>query len=106
MRLAVAGLFCVSALAASNLVAAASFELKYGDHVCLIGNALAERMQHFGWLETCLHARYPTHELVFRNLGYAGDEVNGYRDLYSRMRSMDFGSQDQWLKGEAPIPQP
>ena len=77
-----------------------------GDHVCLIGNALPERMQHFGWLETYIHARYPRHELVFRNLGYGGDEVNGYRDLYSRMRSMDFGSQDQWLAGKAPIPQP
>jgi putative heme-binding domain-containing protein len=82
------------------------FELRKGDHVCLIGNALAERMQHFGWLETYLHARYPQHELVFRNLGYGGDEINGYRELYSRMRSMDFGSQDQWLAGEAPIPQP
>ena len=63
-------------------------------------------MQHFGWLETYIYARYPQHELVFRNLGYGGDEVNGYRELYSRMRSMDFGSQDQWLAGEAPIPQP
>jgi putative heme-binding domain-containing protein len=82
------------------------FELQKGDHVCLIGNALAERMQHSSWLETLIHARYPQHDLVFRNLGYSGDEVNGYRDLYSRMRSMDFGSQDQWLAGEAPIPQP
>ena len=85
---------------------AATFELHPKEHVCLIGNALPERMQHFGWLETFIHARYPRHELVFRNLGYGGDEVNGYRDLYSRMRSMDFGSQDQWLAGEAPIPQP
>jgi putative heme-binding domain-containing protein len=82
------------------------FELNRGDHICLIGNALAERMQHSGWLETLISARYPQHDLVFRNLGYGGDEVNGYRDLHSRMRSMDFGSQDQWLSGEAPIPQP
>lgn len=83
-----------------------TFEMHKGDHVCLIGNALPERMQHFGWLETYIHARYPQHELTFRNLGYGGDEVNGYRELYSRMRSMDFGSQDQWLAGQAPIPQP
>ncbi len=81
-------------------------ELRKGDHVCLIGNALAERMQHSGWLETLIYARFPQNDLVFRNLGYGGDEVNGYRDLYSRMRSMDFGSQDQWLAGDAPIPQP
>jgi putative heme-binding domain-containing protein len=90
----------------SSAVRPSTFQLRPGDHVCLIGNALAERMQHFGWLETYLHARYPGYELVFRNLGYSGDEINGYRDLYSRMRSMDFGSQDQWLAGNAPIPQP
>ena len=82
------------------------FELNKGDHVCLIGNTLAERMQHYGWLETYIDLRYPSHHLVFRNLGYSGDEINGYRDLHSRMRSMDFGSQDQWLAGNAPIPQP
>ena len=81
-------------------------ELRKGDHICLIGNALAERMQHSSWLETLIYARSPQHNLVFRNLGYGGDEVKGYRDLYSRMRSMDFGSQDQWLAGDAPIPQP
>jgi putative heme-binding domain-containing protein len=63
-------------------------------------------MQHSSWLETLIYSRFPQHDLVFRNLGYGGDEVNGYRDLYNRMRSMDFGSQDQWLAGEAPIPQP
>src|SRR5262245_32524056 len=61
---------------------AAPFELKKGDHVCIIGNTLADRMQHFGWLETLIHARYPRHELVFRNLGYSGDE------LTTRLRSM------------------
>jgi putative heme-binding domain-containing protein len=82
------------------------FELHKGYHICLIGNGLAERMQHFGWLETYINLRYPTHNLVFRNMGYSGDEINGYRELHSRMRSMDFGSQDQWLAGSAPIPQP
>jgi putative heme-binding domain-containing protein len=86
--------------------AAEPFELHKGDHVCIIGNALAERMQHSSWLETLIYARFPEQNLVFRNLGYGGDEVNGYRDLYNRMRSMDFGSQDQWLAGDAPIPQP
>src|SRR5580698_167993 len=37
------------------------FELNKSDHVCLIGNALAERMQHFGWLETYVNLRYPSH---------------------------------------------
>ena len=33
------------------------FKLEKGDHICIIGNTLADRMQHDGWLETFLHAR-------------------------------------------------
>src|SRR6266478_9025820 len=90
-------------------VHAAGLELKPGDHICIIGNSLAERMQHDGWLETLLYARFPKHNLVIRNLGYPGDEVAGYLDrpnLNFRMRSMDYGTADQWLAGSAPIPQP
>lgn len=86
--------------------AAEPLELSKGDHVCLIGNALAERMQHYGWLETLIHARFPQHELVFRNLAYSGDEIDGWRNFEHRLRSMSFGSQDEWLAGNAPIPQP
>src|SRR5438105_3583397 len=85
------------------------FELKPGDHICIIGNSLAERMNHDGWLETLLHARFPKHHLVIRNLGYSGDEVGGYTDKpdpNKRLRSMDYGTADQWLAGSAPIPQP
>ena len=45
------------------------------DHICIIGNTLAERMQYDGWLETLLHARFPKHDLVIRNLGFSGDEI-------------------------------
>ena len=55
--------------------AAAPFTLQPGDHICIIGNTLAERMQHDGWLETLLHARFPQHDLVIRNLGFSGDEI-------------------------------
>jgi putative heme-binding domain-containing protein len=66
-------------------------ELNRGDHICVIGNTLAERMQHHGWLETLLHARFPRHELVIRNLGYSGDE------LTIRLRSAGFGSPAEHL---------
>src|SRR5260221_4367432 len=81
---------------------APTLELKKGDHICLIGNTLAERMQHEGWLETLIHVRFPKHELVFRNLGYSGDEI----ELDRRLRSMSFGSPDEWMAGDAPVPQP
>ncbi len=76
------------------------FEIRPGDHICIIGNTLADRMQHDGWLETMLQSRYPKHELVIRNLGFSADE------LTVRLRSKNFGSQDQWLAGNQPIPEP
>ena len=38
--------------------AATPFVLHAGEHICIIGNQLAERMQHDGWLETLLHAAF------------------------------------------------
>ncbi len=78
-------------LAGLPATAGETFELKRGDHICLLGNALADRMQHDGWLETLLQARFPDHQLVVRNLGFAGDA------LTQRMRCENFGSPDDWL---------
>ena len=44
--------------------AAEALRLQKGDHICIVGNTLAERMQHYGWLETLIHARFPQQELV------------------------------------------
>src|SRR5690606_5156670 len=52
------------------------FKLEDGDRIAIVGNSLAERMQHDGWLETYLQASYPNSKLVFRNLGYSGDQVH------------------------------
>src|SRR5215213_9476827 len=70
-------------------------QLQPKDHIVIVGNALAERMQYDGWLETMLHARFPRHELVVRNLGFSGDDVT------TRLRSKNFGSPDEWLSGKA-----
>jgi putative heme-binding domain-containing protein len=84
-------------------------EIRAGDHICIIGNTLADHMQHDGWLETYLYARFPKHDLVIRNLGFSGDEVGGFTDKPDpnrRMRSQSFGTADQWLAGSAPVPEP
>ena len=94
---------CVSIV--STAQAQSQLELRKGDHICIVGGTVAERMQHFGWLETFIHAKFPEHELVFRNLAYSADEIDGFRDPNKRMRSMDFGTHDQWLSGSAPCPQ-
>lgn len=72
---------------------AAPLQLQPGDHVCLIGNTLAERMQfegHNHW-EALLYQRFPKHNLVVRNLSWPADEV----DL--RPRAEGFGSPDEHL---------
>ena len=89
-----ATLFALSAVTIGQR-AAAPFELRPGDHISIIGNTLAERMQYDGWLETMIHARFPTHDLTFRNLGFSGDEVD------TRLRSKGFGTPDEWLSGNA-----
>src|SRR5688572_9862655 len=91
-------LVCCCPLAAPRTQAAAAgegsggaLELKRNDHVAVVGNTLADRMQHHNWLETFVHSRFPEHQLVWRNLAVTGDEV------VTRHRSQDFGTPDQWL---------
>ncbi|MFM8334001.1 MAG: heme-binding protein, partial [Opitutaceae bacterium] len=68
-----------------------AFQLNAGDRVAIVGNALADRMQHHGWLETMIHLKHPEHNVTVRNLAFAGDEVS------NRARSKDFGTPDEWL---------
>ena len=70
---------------------APAFALKDGDRIALIGNGLADRQQHFGWLESLIYKANPEKSLVFRNLAFAGDEVA------TRHRSDNFGSPEDWL---------
>ena len=70
----------------------AQFSFNEGDHICLIGNSLAERMQHHGWLETLLQSQLPNKNLVFRNLGFPGDQID------KRPRSKGFMSHGDYLK--------
>ena len=66
-----------SALTLLGLASAAeALDLKKGDHIVLLGNTLAERMQHHGWLETYAQLAMPDKELVFRNHGFCGDKVD------------------------------
>ena len=87
-------LVLVLALMAGTALEAApptKLELQTGDHIALIGGAFADRMQHSGHFETLVHAKFPEHQLVFRNLAASGDEV------VTRHRSENFGSPDDWL---------
>ena len=70
---------------------AGELTLKPGDHICLVGNELGERMQHHNYWEAKLHQRFAKHNLVVRNLCFPGDEP------FNRLRSLNFGSPDKHL---------
>ena len=89
----------VVALAATGATTAAEgprLELRPHDHVVIVGNTLAERMQYFGHFETLLHSRFPRHELYVRNLGWSADE------LTIRLRSQGFRDHGNNLADHAP----
>lgn len=83
--------FVSSGLFFASGAAPARLDLQSGDHIALVGNALADRMQHTGFFETLVVAGKPDRNLVFRNLAVSGDE------LVTRHRSENFGSPDDWL---------
>lgn len=67
---------CAAVILAIAISLRADFRFEKGDRICYIGSGLADRMQHDGWLETLLQSRMPEERLVFRNLGFTGDEVD------------------------------
>ncbi|HCN76843.1 MAG TPA: dehydrogenase [Verrucomicrobiales bacterium] len=73
------------------LPVSAQVEFKPGDRIAILGNALPDRAQHFGWLETMLTQANADKDLVFRNLAFAGDEVHTWH------RIDGFGTRDEWL---------
>ncbi len=81
----------LSLLLLTGIAHAAPLEIKRGDHIVWIGNTFAERMQYFGEIETRLHACYPEHDLVVRNLAWPADTVS------LRPRPKDFGDIHHYL---------
>ena len=65
----------LAGLTATPTVSAQGMKLQKGDHISIIGNALADRMQHDGWLETYLQSAMPNFQLSIRNLAFSGDQV-------------------------------
>ncbi len=57
-------------------LSAQSLTLQKGDNIVFIGGGLADRQQHQGNFETLIHQSFPDHQLVIRNFGFSGDEVN------------------------------
>lgn len=84
-------LLALFAAAALPSLQGQTLELKKGDHIAVIGNTLADRQQHFGWLESLILKANPELDLTVRNLGFAADE------LTVRPRSADVAPTEEWL---------
>jgi putative membrane-bound dehydrogenase-like protein len=54
------------------------FAFKKGDVVAVLGNGLADRMQHDGWMETMLQSQLVDQQVRFRNMSASGDRPNNY----------------------------
>jgi lysophospholipase L1-like esterase len=101
---------------------APTLELNHGDRVVLLGDALIERMQQFGNLETLLTLALPEKTITFRNLGWSGDTVfgearagfgtpeDGFKTLVEQVKATEptvlivgYGANESW-DGEAGLP--
>lgn len=77
--------------AASKKDAEPVFVFETNDVVAFVGNGLAERMQHDGWVEAAFQHYYHRENLSVYNLGFGADE------LTVRQRTSGFGSMDDYL---------
>ena len=68
------------------------FTFKKGDTVAILGNGLADRMQHDGWTETFLQSGLKGQNVSFRNMSLSGDRPDKYP------RSRGFTPMDQYLQ--------
>src|SRR5262245_38588312 len=71
--------FTLLAFAAASVAShAAPFELKDGDRVLLLGDALLERENTYGHLETRMHEQFPNVRFSVRNLSWSGETPKGW----------------------------
>jgi putative heme-binding domain-containing protein len=58
--------------------AAEPFEIKEGDRVLLLGDALLERENTYGYLETRMQEQFPDRHFTVRNLSWSGETPRGW----------------------------
>ncbi|MCI0465190.1 MAG: hypothetical protein L0Z62_50350, partial [Gemmataceae bacterium] len=68
---------CLLSAAPCLAQAPVAFELRDGDRVVFLGDALLEREQYYGYIELALTTRFPERHVTFRNLGWSADTPAG-----------------------------
>ena len=74
-----------------SATAQSTLEIKDGSRIAIIGNTLADRMQHDGWFEAYLQTSTSGKQHTVRNLGFSADS------LKVRQRNADYGTPNQRL---------
>ncbi len=98
-RLVVPTLLACIAIASQALPQAQAqpIKLEKGARVVLIGSGLGSRMMHFGYFEAQVHARFPDHNIVLRNLCDEGDTA-GFRPHSGRNEPWAFPGAEKYRK--------
>lgn len=83
-------------------VTAQDFFLKKGDVVVMMGDSITEQRLYSNYVEIWSQTRFPSHNLVFRNVGIGGDRSTGGNGRFKRdvlthkptVLTVDFGMND------------
>ena len=89
-------------LAAPLPASAQEFFLKKGDVVVVMGDSITEQRLYCNYLEIWSQTRFPSYNLVFRNVGIGGDTSGGGNGRFKRdvlpfkptVLTVDFGMND------------
>lgn len=89
-------------LAVAPFASAQGFFLKKGDVVVVMGDSITEQRLYSNYLELWSQTRFPSYNLVFRNVGIGGDRSTGGNGRFKRdvlahkptVLTVDFGMND------------
>jgi len=95
-RIATWMLFVTITAFSTTATAQQKFEFKENDVIAIIGNGLADRMQHSPWVESVFQNELKGKKVRFRNMSFAGDTVD------KRPRSKGFVNDVAYLNHVAP----
>jgi len=97
-------------LGAAPVCSAQSFFLKKGDVVVVMGDSITEQRLYSNYLEIWSQTRFPSYNLVLRNVGIGGDRSTGGNGRFKRdvlpfkptVLTVDFGMNDgnYWWVGK------
>src|SRR2546429_3092888 len=95
-------LIAAALLGTTSAASAQDFFLKKGDVVVVMGDSITEQRLYSNYLEIWSQTRFPSRELVFRNVGIGGDTSGGGNNRFKRdvlphkptVLTVDFGMND------------